>query len=197
MVKKNPMQLVFASNNKNKLKEVRQILEPAISVLSLSEIGCAEELPETAETIEENASQKAWYVYQKYQVNCFADDTGLEIEALDRRPGVYSARYAGPDCNAEDNIRKVLQELEGKSNRQATFRCIISLILDGKEMQFEGRMDGEILTAKRGYEGFGYDPIFAPEGSPLSFAEIPMEQKNKISHRGKAVKKMKESLINV
>lgn len=191
------MELVFASNNKNKLREVSQILGPGFKILSLSEIKCAEELPETSDTIEGNASQKAFYIYHKFKFNCFADDTGLEIDALGGRPGVLSARYAGPDCNAEDNIRKLLKELEGIQHRKAVFRCIISLIIEGNERQFEGRMEGKILLEKQGKEGFGYDPVFLPEGSNKSFAEMLPEEKNRISHRALAVRKMAEYLLSL
>lgn len=199
------MELVFASNNKNKLKEVRQILGPVFKVLSLSEIKSTEELPETSDTIEGNASQKAFYIYHKFRLDCFADDTGLEIDALGGRPGVLSARYAGPDCNPEDNIRKVLKELDGIQNRKAVFRCVISLVIGGSERQFEGVMEGKILAEKQGKEGFGYDPIFAPE-VPLpfgegpvvrSFAEMSSEEKNRISHRAVAVRKMAAYLLSL
>lgn len=197
------MELVFASNNKNKLREIRHALGPDFKILSLSDINCTEELPETSATIEGNASQKAFYIYNKYNLNCFADDTGLEIEALGGKPGVISARYAGPACDPEDNIRKVLKEMEGIRSRNAVFRCVISLIIDGKERQFEGRMKGKILTEKHGKEGFGYDPIFAPVVSLSlkevagSFAEMSLEEKNLISHRAIAVKKMAEFLSSL
>lgn len=202
------MTLLFATNNKNKIKEVRQILEPAIKIRSLAEVNFSEDLPETQDTLEGNASQKAWYVFNNFLKSsrsfheidgCFADDTGLEIEALNGRPGVFSARYAGPDCNPEDNIRKVLAEMPEKESRKAVFRCVISLIIEGKELLFEGKMEGEILREKRGIEGFGYDPIFAPatKGGPhtlKSFAEMTLSEKNRISHRAAAVRKMENYL---
>lgn len=200
------MNLVFATNNLNKLREVRQILSPRFNILSLSDIGCTDELPETSPTIEGNASQKALYIFNRYRIDCFADDTGLEIDALDGRPGVFSARYAGPACNPEDNIRKVLEEMKGETNRDAKFRCVLSLVIDGREKQFEGVMKGKILTEKRGTEGFGYDPVFAPLFSgnesqknhcERSFAEMNLEEKNQISHRGLAVKKMAEYLLSL
>ena len=154
----------------------------------IAELGCFEDIPETADSLLGNALQKAEYVHNKYGVNCFSDDTGLEIEALDGRPGVYSARYAGPACSFQDNIRKVMSELEGVPNRKACFKTVIALILDGKEYFFEGRVDGEIITEQRGTAGFGYDPIFRPVGSNLTFAEMDEAAKNAISHRGRAMR---------
>jgi len=188
------MKLVFATNNKNKLQEVRNILEDGYSVLGLKEIGCLEELPETNPTIEQNATQKAQYVHEKYSVDCFADDTGLEIEALNGRPGVYSARYAGEHCSFEDNMNKVLEEMEDKENRNACFRTVISLFIDSEENQFEGRINGTILREKRGEEGFGYDPIFKPKGYTQSFAEMDLNEKNRISHRALATLQLIEFL---
>jgi XTP/dITP diphosphohydrolase len=189
-------ELVFATNNPHKLKEIREIIGDQFRVLSLADIGCNEEIEEHALTIEGNASVKSWYIYNKYGKNCFADDTGLEINALGGRPGVKSARYAGDDCNPENNIRKVLKELEGKDNRRARFRTVISLIMNGKELQFEGTVEGNILFEKHGKEGFGYDPVFQPDGYNLSFAEMPPEEKNRISHRGRAVRKLIDHLMH-
>jgi XTP/dITP diphosphohydrolase len=184
------MDLVFASSNPNKVMEISQLIGPPISIKGLSDIGCAEEIPETAATIEGNAIQKAWYVYTHYHMNCFSDDTGLEIDALDGRPGVLSARYAGNEKNAEENIRKVLIELQGATNRSARFKTVIALVIDGKVNCFEGIVEGVILTAHRGTGGFGYDPVFQPIGFSESFAEMSLETKNLISHRALATKKL-------
>lgn len=188
------MQLIFATANKNKILEIAPLIHRGIKLISLNEIGCMEEIPETSDTIEGNASQKARYVYEKYGRNCFADDTGLEIEALGGRPGVRSARYAGEARSAEENMNKVLQEMKNISNRTARFKTVISLIIDGREKQFEGLVKGTILTEKRGEKGFGYDPIFMPDEYDISFAEMTLEEKNKISHRAIAVKKLAEYL---
>ena len=188
------MQLVFASNNPNKIKEIQHLLPNTIKILSLSGIGCEEEIPETSNTIEGNAIQKANYITQNYGYDCFADDTGLEVEALNGEPGVYSARYAGEDCNAENNIRKLLKELDGKTNRKACFKTVAALILDGKEYLFEGKICGQILEEKRGNEGFGYDPVFLPDGYDLSFAQMGMDIKNEISHRALAMRKLSDFL---
>ena len=190
------MELVFASNNKHKLDEVKSALGAGFKVVSLSDIHCYDDIPEDHDTLEENAVQKVRYIYQKYHKNCFSDDTGLEIEALDGRPGVYSARYAGEHCSFEDNMQKVLSEMDGISNRRACFRTVIALILDGKEYLFEGQVDGIILQEKQGQQGFGYDPIFQPIESTLSFAEMDLEEKNKISHRGRAIEKLVLFLSN-
>jgi len=184
------MKLVFATNNSNKLSEIRSLVPDGIEILSLKEINCNEELPETNPTLKENALQKARYVFDNYGFNCFADDTGLEIDALGGEPGVYSARYAGEDCSAEDNVNKVLEKLEGEENRKAKFRTVIALIIDGKETLFEGECKGEITQTKSGVEGFGYDPIFIPNGYQLTFAEMNKVEKGAISHRGKAVKRL-------
>ena len=184
------MKLVFATNNPNKLAEIRMLVPSSIEILSLKDINCNEELPETSDTLEDNAAQKAFYVFDNYGYNCFADDTGLEIEALDGRPGVYSARYAGEDCIAEDNMQKVLGEMQGEDNRDACFRTIISLVIDGKEFQFEGQVDGQIIPEKWGDKGFGYDPIFLPDGFEESFAQMSVQRKNEISHRGLAVQEL-------
>jgi XTP/dITP diphosphohydrolase len=194
------MKIVFATNNSHKLEEIRQILGESIEVLSLADINCHEDIPETAPTIEGNAMMKARYVYDKYGTPCFADDTGLEVEALDGAPGVYSARYAGGEGHdSEANMRKLLHELEGKENRRAQFRTVIALIeqKDGKPVAhtFEGKIEGHISDEKRGTSGFGYDPIFVPEGYEQSFAELGNEIKNKISHRARAVARLAEYLL--
>jgi XTP/dITP diphosphohydrolase len=184
------MKLVFATNNSNKLAELQALFPPGIEVLSLKDINCNEELPETNPTLQENALQKAKYVFDNYGFNCFADDTGLEIDALGGEPGVYSARYAGEGCSAEDNMKKALDRLEGEKERSAKFRTIIALIIDGEESLFEGECKGNMTKIKSGVEGFGYDPIFTPEGYELTFAEMNKVEKGRISHRGKAVKKL-------
>jgi XTP/dITP diphosphohydrolase len=182
--------LVFATNNAHKLRELNEILSDEFELLSLNDIGCSDDIPETGETLEANAAQKSFYIWDKYGINCFADDTGLEIEALNNEPGVYSARYAGESKSAEANVEKVLLKLKGIDNRKARFRCVISLIIDGKEFQFEGIVNGVIIKEKRGTTGFGYDPIFVPDGFQHSFAEMAPEEKNSISHRGNAVEKL-------
>ena len=175
--------LVFATNNAHKLEEIAAILGEKIKLLSLKDIECTADIPETANTLEGNATQKAEYIYQQYGLDCFADDTGLEVEALDGAPGVFSARYAGEGHNSEDNMQKLLQNLQGVTNRKAQFRTVICLIWDGKKYLFEG----EIIEEKRGNAGFGYDPIFVPEGYDQTFAELGNDIKNSISHRAKAV----------
>lgn len=182
--------LLFATSNKHKLTEVREILEGRCQITGLRDLGFEQDIPETGHTIEENAGQKAWYIFERFHQDCFADDTGLEVEALGGQPGVYAARYAGPGCSFDDNIRKLLREMDGISNRKACFRCVISLIMDGREYQFEGRVEGEILTERRGREGFGYDPVFRPVGYDQTFAEMDAELKNSISHRALATQKM-------
>ncbi|MDD2611534.1 MAG: non-canonical purine NTP diphosphatase [Bacteroidales bacterium] len=182
--------VVFATNNIHKIAEVSDILCSEIKLLSLKDIGCFDELPETQNTIEANALQKARYVYEKFGMDCFADDTGLEVEILKGAPGVYSARYAGEDCNSENNIQKLLLKMDGETNRNACFRTVAALILDGKEYLFEGKISGRILTEKHGTDGFGYDPVFLPDGYDLSFAQMGMELKNRISHRALAMKKL-------
>lgn len=184
------MKIVFATNNKHKLEEIRQLLKDKHEIISLSDIGCHDDIPEDHDTLQENALQKARYIKEHYGYDCFADDTGLEIEALDGRPGVYSARYAGPEKDSRKNMEKVLAEMQGVTRRNACFRTVIALILNGKEYLFEGRADGEILTEQQGNAGFGYDPIFRPEGYTQSFAEMSAEEKNKISHRGEATRKL-------
>jgi len=184
------MELVFATNNAHKIKELQAIMGNRIQLLSLKDIGCNEEIPEEQATLEGNASQKAFFIYNKYGYNCFADDTGLEIDALNGEPGVYSARYAGEEKSAEANMDKVLVGLLKIKNRNARFRTVISLVIDGIEKQFEGLVEGTILNEKRGISGFGYDPIFQPEGFSKTFAEMNLTDKNKISHRGRAVEKL-------
>jgi len=186
--------LVFATNNNNKLREVKAILKDKIELLSLKDINCNVDIPETADTIPGNAKLKAKYVNVHYDMNCFADDTGLEVEALDGAPGVYSARYAGEDKSSEANMQKLLHELDGKENRKAQFKTVVALILDGKVYLFEGIIKGEIIKEKRGNKGFGYDPIFVPEGYDQTFAEMGDEIKNKISHRALAINKLCEFL---
>lgn len=189
------MKIVFATNNKHKLEEIKDIFGKDFEIVSLAEIGCHEDIPETGVTLQENARQKSTYVVEHYNQNCFADDTGLEVEALGGEPGVHSARYAeGTDHDSEANMRKLLTKLDGQTNRKACFRTVISLIIDGVEHQFEGKVDGTIAKEKHGTEGFGYDPIFIPEGYDKSFAELGEEIKNQISHRARAVKKLAEYL---
>ena len=186
---------VFATNNAHKLEEVTAILGNRIELLSLKDIHCYVDIPETADTLEGNALLKAQYIFENYQMDCFADDTGLEVEALNGAPGVYSARYAeGEGHDAQANMRKLLHELEGKENRKAQFRTAISLILDGKEYLFEGVIKGEIIKEKRGDSGFGYDPVFMPEGYDRTFAELGNDIKKQISHRALAVQKLCEFL---
>jgi XTP/dITP diphosphohydrolase len=182
--------LIFATNNQHKLEEVSHLIKDNYKIQSLKDINCFEEIPETSDTIKGNASQKSHYIYDKFGIDCFADDTGLEIEALDGRPGVYSARYAGEEHNFEKNMNKVLAEMNGITNRKARFKTVISLILNGEEKKFEGIINGVILTEKRGQEGFGYDPVFQPDGFDKSFAEMDLEEKNKISHRAIAVRNL-------
>lgn len=187
--------LVFATNNAHKLEEVVAILGDQVELLSLNDIGCQADIPETAETLEGNALLKSSYIYKNYHLDCFADDTGLEVEALNGAPGVYSARYAGGEGHdAQANMLKLLHELDGKENRKAQFRTAISLILDGKEYLFEGVIKGEIIKEKRGDSGFGYDPVFMPEGYDRTFAELGNDIKNQISHRALAVQKLCEFL---
>ena len=184
------MKLVFATQNENKAQEIQSLLPEYFKIITLKDIRCFDEIPETAETLEENSLLKASFISETYNLNCFADDTGLEIEALDNRPGVYSARYAGPEKSAAANINKVLLELEGKTARNAQFRTLITLILNKSTFSFEGIVRGEIISEKRGENGFGYDPIFVPEGEIKTFAEMSLEDKNKHSHRARAFQKM-------
>ena len=198
------MKIVFATNNQHKLSEIRQILGNSIEVLSLSDIGCNVDIPETGTTLEENALQKAQYVYDHYHIDCFADDTGLEVEALGGAPGVYSARYAAVGCAAtssqpkdhdsEANMTRLLNELGENNNRRARFRTVIALIQQGAVHEFEGIVTGEIIRERRGGEGFGYDPIFQPDGYDQTFAELGVEVKNQISHRARATMKLCEFL---
>lgn len=188
------MKLVFATNNLHKLKEVQEMLSNSIEVLSLKDIGCFEDIEETEITLEGNAKLKADYITEKYGFDCFADDTGLEVEALDGKPGVYSARYAGEHGNAEKNMEKLLVELQNKLSRKAKFRTIIALNLRNKQYLFEGICDGEILNEKTGVKGFGYDPIFKPSNASCSFAEMNSEEKNIISHRGIAIQELVQFL---
>ena len=188
------MKLVFATNNLHKLREVQEMLSNSIEVLSLKDIGCFEDIEETESTLEGNAKLKADYITEKYGFDCFADDTGLEVEALNGDPGVYSARYAGEHGNAEKNMEKLLNELQNKSSRKAKFRTIIALNLRNKQYLFEGICDGEILNEKSGVKGFGYDPIFKPKNASSSFAEMNSEEKNIISHRGIAIQELVQFL---
>lgn len=188
------MKIVFATNNPNKILEIQSMLPKNIEIISLESIGCYEDIPETSDTIEGNAIQKANYVLENYGYDSFADDTGLEVDALNNEPGVFSARYAGEQRNADDNMNKLLLNLENKPNRNAQFKTVICLNLRGKQYLFTGIAEGEITTQKSGIGGFGYDPIFRPEGFQETFAEISLELKNEISHRGKATKQFIEFL---
>lgn len=184
------MHLLFATQNKNKALEIQKMMPEGVLVKTLQDLNCDDDIAETGSTLEENALIKARYVYQKFGVNCFADDTGLEVEALNGRPGVLSARYAGEAKNADDNMNLLLHELQHETNRNARFRTVIALIIDGTEILFEGIVEGTILKEKSGTHGFGYDPIFKPLESPLSFAEMNLDEKNQISHRGRAIAKL-------
>lgn len=188
------MKLVFATNNKHKLDEVRAIVGDRVEVLSLKDIGCYDDIPETADTLQGNALIKARYIYEKYGADCFADDTGLEVDALDGEPGVYSARYAGEDCSSEANMQKLLHNLTGKKNRNAQFRTVIALIIKGEEKLFNGIVTGRITEEKMGDSGFGYDPVFVPEGFSESFAQMSSEMKNSISHRFRATEQLSNYL---
>lgn len=186
---------VFATNNAHKLEEVSAILKDKVELLSMKDINCTVDIPETADTLEGNALIKARFIFENYHSNCFADDTGLEVEALDGAPGVYSARYAGDAHNSEANMKKLLHDLEGAENRKAQFRTVFALIIDGKEHLFEGIVKGEIIRHRRGNSGFGYDSIFVPEGYTQTFAEMGNELKNKISHRALATNKLCKFLL--
>lgn len=190
-------QLVFATANPNKIREIKHLMGDSYNFLSLTDIGCHEDIPETRPTIEGNALQKAEYVLNNYQKDCFSEDTGLLIDALDGRPGVYSARYAGDHKSSEDNIDKVLEELDNQQNRTARFKTVIALILDGKSYTFEGIVEGEILSTRQGSGGFGYDPIFLPKGYKKSFAEMTADEKSEISHRARAMRKLHDFLQNL
>ncbi|MEM6299699.1 MAG: non-canonical purine NTP diphosphatase [Bacteroidota bacterium] len=188
------MKICFASNNPNKLKEIRQKLGDTFEIVGLKGIGCTEDIAETETTLEGNSMLKARYVWENYGINCFADDTGLEVDALDGAPGVYSARFAGEHGNSEANLNLLLEKLQGKENRAAQFRTVVTLILEGESWQFEGIVRGKIISERRGEGGFGYDPAFIPEGYEETFAEMPLELKNKISHRALAVQKLVDFL---
>ncbi|MBR1626344.1 MAG: non-canonical purine NTP diphosphatase [Bacteroidales bacterium] len=188
-------EIIFATHNKHKTEEIRQLVKDKINIISLDSLGEREDIPETGDTLKENARQKAVYIYNKYKKDCFADDTGLEVEALGGRPGVYSARYAGEKCSFDDNIDKLLDELDGNTNRKARFRTVICLIENGQEKYFEGECKGAITTERYGKKGFGYDPVFIPNGYGESFAEMSGADKNKISHRGIATRKLIEYLL--
>jgi XTP/dITP diphosphohydrolase len=190
------IELVFATNNRHKLNELSQLAGEKFHLLSLKDINCFDDIPETADTLEGNAAIKAQYVWEKFGINCFADDTGLEVDALNGQPGVFSARYAGVDQDSEANLSKVLEVLTGNSNRKARFRTVICLIIEGKEYYFEGIVNGNLLSKRQGKEGFGYDPIFVPVGYDKTFAEMDMAVKNKISHRGIATEKLIAFLNN-
>ena len=191
---KNIPEIVFATNNSHKLEEARAILEGKVKVMSLAEIGCHDDIPETADTLEGNALIKARWVKERYGYDCFADDTGLMVEALGGAPGVYSARYAGEHCSPADNIELLLKNLSGKTDRRARFATVVALILGNEEYLFEGEVKGMIAEENSGTAGFGYDPVFVPENSTLSFAEMAPEDKNAISHRGRAMAKLSEFL---
>lgn len=189
------MKLIFATNNRHKLEEVQDVLGEAYTLATPRELGVTEEIPEEEPTLEGNALQKARYLYRRTGENCFADDTGLEVDALGGAPGVHSARYAGEAKNSQDNIALLLKNLAGKTDRKARFRTVIALILDGKEYLFEGIVEGRIIAEEHGAGGFGYDPVFIPEGSSETFAEMGAEEKNRISHRGRAVRALAEFLV--
>lgn len=188
------MKICFATNNKKKIEEVKAALGSNFTIVSLEEIGCFEELPETGDTLDHNAFEKARFVHEHYGVNCFADDTGLEVDALNGAPGVYSGRYAGEPRSDERNMALLMKNLENVDNRKARFRTIIALIIDGKEYAFEGVAEGEIIKEKKGSGGFGYDPVFKPKDFDKTFAELSLEEKNRISHRGKAVQALAKFL---
>ena len=188
-------EIVFATNNAHKLSELRGIVGDKIRILSLADINCHDDIPETGETLEENSAQKVNYIYENYGKNCFADDTGLFVEALDGAPGVHTARYAGEHATSDDNVDLLLKNLEEKKNRRAYFKTIVSLIIDGKLFQFEGRIDGDITSKRIGTKGFGYDPVFRPDGYKKTFAQLGVEIKNKISHRAIASQKLVDFLL--
>ncbi|MCF8335285.1 MAG: non-canonical purine NTP diphosphatase [Bacteroidales bacterium] len=190
------MELIFATHNPHKTREIQALLPDGISILSLKDIDFHEDIPENQSTLEGNAFEKANFIYEKFGMSCFADDTGLEIDALKGEPGVFSARYAGKKKDPQANMDKVLKKLEGEADRTARFRCVISLIIDGEKKRFDGVVNGQILKEKRGTQGFGYDPIFLPEGYDQTFAEMPLELKNKISHRSQAINKLADYLAN-
>lgn len=192
------MELYFATANPDKVREIQAVVPHWVRIKSIKELGITEDIPETAPTISENSLQKAQYVFKRFNVACIADDTGLEIESLNGEPGVFSARYAGPSKNSEDNMALVLEKLKNVTNRKARFLTVLSLIdQNGQILQFEGIVEGVILSEKRGSQGFGYDPIFLPKGKRKTFAEMPLEEKNMISHRGKAIKKLIDHLETI
>lgn len=191
------MKIYFATNNTHKLGEVKSMMPGGIELCGMHELGHQEDIPETQDTLEGNALQKARYIHEKYGVNCFADDTGLEVDALAGRPGVHSARYAGDQKDSNANTQKLLNELKDKKNRKARFRTVIALILDDEEMLFNGIAEGEIIDQRRGNKGFGYDPVFVPAGYTQTFAEMSLEEKNKISHRFKATNMLAEYLMSL
>lgn len=186
--------LVFATNNTHKLREIKEIVGDHFEIIRPADLGITEEIPETGHTLAENALQKATFIHSRTGLNCFADDTGLEVDALNGDPGVYSARYAGNQASFEDNMNKLLAQMEGKGDRKARFRTVIALILDGEHYFFEGAVEGEILARKSGHGGFGYDPVFQPSGYQTSFAQMDPEVKNTISHRGISVRKLADFL---
>ena len=188
------MKLIFATANEHKAEEVRKLLGDAFTLLIPADLGYTEDIPETGNTLEHNALEKARFIWEKFGLPCFSDDTGLEVEALNGAPGAFSARYAGDARDSKDNMRLILKNMEGETCRTARFRCVIALIIDGKEISFEGKVDGRILTAPQGEQGFGYDPVFCPGGYACSFAELSLEEKNSISHRGQAVRKLVDFL---
>lgn len=191
------MKLIFATHNKNKLKEVKSLVPSSIELLSLDEINFNDDIEETADTIEGNAILKAKTIYEKTGINCFADDSGLLVDALNGAPGVYSARYAGEQKNDQDNMQKLLHELNDKPNRNAHFKTAMALIIDGKDYLFKGKIEGKIITEKLGTNGFGYDPIFVPDGYHETFAQLDSETKNKISHRARALGKLLEFIHSI
>jgi XTP/dITP diphosphohydrolase len=188
------MELIFATNNQHKALEISSLLGGSLEVKSLADLDYTDEIPETGETLEENALQKARFVHQRWGKNCFADDTGLEVDALNGAPGVFSARYAGEEKDSAANIRKLLEELQDRDNRKARFRTVIALIIDDREMLFEGIVEGQILKTPEGSDGFGYDPVFKPDEANLSFAQMPLNEKNLISHRARAMNKLTDFL---
>jgi XTP/dITP diphosphohydrolase len=188
-------ELVIVTNNHYKFNEIKNILKDRLDLLSLKDLNFTEHIPEEHSSLEENAAGKALYIYNKYKIDCFADDTGLEIDALNGEPGVYSARYAGDQCNFENNINKVLRKMQGVKNRKARFRTVISLVEKGHIVNFEGSINGKIIEQKKGINGFGYDPIFQPDGYEQTFAEMTLDEKNKISHRAKAIEKLVNHLF--
>lgn len=190
------MELIFATNNLHKLSEVQHLLGDRFHLLSMSDVKFYDDIPEEYETLEQNASQKAWFIYNKFKISCFADDTGLEVDFLNGKPGVYSARYAGEEKNPTANIKKLLAELKGVTKRKARFRTVVSLIIDNTEYQFQGVVNGQIIDIEKGIQGFGYDPIFLPDEYNLTFAEMDLALKNKISHRARAINALVEFLKN-